>query len=157
MNICSACNPMKEVVFSKHVLFLWSNHSNFLTLKAVEYPVDTGRKLNVHQTFRRRLLNVLCTFHLYPVSTGYTLFILIGDFNPSSENRHLDAVIQAYNLNNLIKKPKYFRSNNPSCIELILNNTKNLFKLSNTFETGLPDYHKLGSTILKSGSFTGTP
>ena len=37
------------------------------------FPVDTGRKLNVHKTFRRcpgRLLNVLCTFNLRPVSTG---------------------------------------------------------------------------------------
>ena len=33
-------------------------------------PVDTGRKLNKHKTFRRRLLNVLCTFNLRPVSTG---------------------------------------------------------------------------------------
>ena len=39
-----------------------------------EFPVDTGRKLNVHKTFRRRpgrLLNVLCTFNLRPVSTGF--------------------------------------------------------------------------------------
>ena len=30
-------------------------------------PVDTGRKLNIHKTFRRRpgrLLNVLCTFKM---------------------------------------------------------------------------------------------
>ena len=36
-------------------------------------PVDTGRKLNVHKMFKRRsgrLLNVLCTFSLHPVSTG---------------------------------------------------------------------------------------
>ena len=36
-------------------------------------PVDTGRKLNVHKKFRRRprrLLNVLCTFNLRPVSMG---------------------------------------------------------------------------------------
>ena len=36
-------------------------------------PVDTGRNLNVHKTFRRspgRLLNVLCTFNLCPVSIG---------------------------------------------------------------------------------------
>ena len=36
-------------------------------------PVDTGRKLNVHTTFRRRpgrLLNVSCTFNLRLVSTG---------------------------------------------------------------------------------------
>ena len=37
------------------------------------YPVDTGRKLNVHKKFRTRpgrLLNVLCTLNLRPVSTG---------------------------------------------------------------------------------------
>ena len=36
-------------------------------------PVDTGRKLNVHKTFRRRpgrFLNVLCTINLSPRSTG---------------------------------------------------------------------------------------
>ena len=35
-------------------------------------PVNTGRKINVHKMFRRRpgrLLNVLCTFSLRPVST----------------------------------------------------------------------------------------
>ena len=44
--------------------------SNFLVLHT---PADTGRKLNVHKTFRRRprrLLNVLCMFNLRPVSTG---------------------------------------------------------------------------------------
>ena len=38
------------------------------------YPLDTGRKLNVHKTFRRRprpLLNVLFTFNLRPVPRGY--------------------------------------------------------------------------------------
>ena len=79
--------------------------------------------------------------------------ILIGDFNLSTENQHLDAVIQAYNLNNLINKPTCFQSNKPTCIDLILTNKKNLFKLSNTFETGISDHHELVSTILKSGSF----
>ena len=39
--------------------------------------VDTGRKLSVHKTFRRRPvrpLNVLCTFNLRPVSTGIGRF-----------------------------------------------------------------------------------
>ena len=43
------------------------------TLKQNANPVDTERKFNVHKTFRRRsgrLLNVLCTFNLRPVSTG---------------------------------------------------------------------------------------
>ena len=41
------------------------------------YPVDTGRKMNVHKTFRirpGRLLNFLCTFNLRPVSTGYLMY-----------------------------------------------------------------------------------
>ena len=42
------------------------------------YPVGTGRKLNVHKTFRRRpgrLLNILCTFSLHPVPTRYFFFL----------------------------------------------------------------------------------
>ena len=43
----------------------------------INFPVDTGRKLNVHKTFRNRpgrLLNVLCTFNLRPVSTGFKIY-----------------------------------------------------------------------------------
>ena len=83
----------------------------------------------------------------------YENLILIGDFNLSTEYHHLDAVIQAYNLNNLINKPACFQSNNPTCIDLILTNRKHLFKLPST----VSDYHKLVSTILKSGSFKERP
>ena len=41
------------------------------------FPVNTGRKLNEHKSFRRRpgrLLNDLCTFNLCPVSMGLTLY-----------------------------------------------------------------------------------
>ena len=44
-----------------------------LTDVVILIPVDTGRKLNVHKTFRRRpgrLLNVLYTFNLRPVTRG---------------------------------------------------------------------------------------
>ena len=44
------------------------NANSLLRTKSI--PVDTGRKLNIYKTFRRRLLNVLCTFNLRPVSTG---------------------------------------------------------------------------------------
>ena len=43
------------------------------------YPLDTRCKLNVHKAFKRRpgrLLKVLCTFNLRPVSRGsFPLFI----------------------------------------------------------------------------------
>ena len=44
-----------------------------LIFKGAGNPIDTGRKLNIHKTFRRRpgrLLKVLCMFNLRPVSTG---------------------------------------------------------------------------------------
>ena len=46
----------------------------------VRTNMDTGRKFNVHKTFRRypgRLLNVLCTFNLRPVSTRSFLTIYV--------------------------------------------------------------------------------
>ena len=65
-NIFTQCNPFK-IVF--HII-------SVLTVELLQhllYPVDPGCKLIVHKTFRRRpgrLLNVLCTFNLRPVSTG---------------------------------------------------------------------------------------
>ena len=47
-------------------------------------PVDTGLKLNVHKTFRRRpgrpgrLLNVLCMFNLRPVATEISSTMIKG-------------------------------------------------------------------------------
>ena len=49
------------------------DHPSPLSANVIINPVDTGRRLNVHKTFRRRpgrLLNVLRTFNLRPVSTG---------------------------------------------------------------------------------------
>ena len=49
----------------ERILVIYSIKTNF--------PIDPGRKPNVHITFRRRqgrLLNVLCTFNLRPLPTG---------------------------------------------------------------------------------------
>ena len=58
--------------FFKILIYIEKLFSEFLFWIAY-YPVDTGRKLNVHKSFRRRpgrLLNILCTFNLRPVFTG---------------------------------------------------------------------------------------
>ena len=50
-------------------------------LSVIYKPADTGHKLNVHKKFRKRpgrLLNVLCTFNLRPVSTGNIQFLPIS-------------------------------------------------------------------------------
>ena len=80
---------------------------------------------------------------------------IIGDFNLSSDDVPLESFIRAYNLGSLIKEATRFQSSNPSCIDLVLTNQKNMYKLSNTFETGLSDQHKLISAAAKSGSFKG--
>ena len=52
------------------------------TPQALVQTPDTGRKLNVHRTFRRRpgrLLNVLCSFNLRPVSTGLAVQYLLNN------------------------------------------------------------------------------
>ena len=82
---------------------------------------------------------------------------IIGDFNITNENTHLQSMMQAYNLNNLIKETTCFQPNNHSQIDLILTNQKSMYKFSNTFVTSLSDHHKLISTVSKSGSFKGTP
>ena len=50
--------------------FDFHSKSEYYCIKIEYTPVDTGRKLNVHKTFKGRPLNVLCTFNLPPVSTG---------------------------------------------------------------------------------------
>ena len=87
---------------------------------------------------------------------SYENIILLSDLNMTTENLHLNNLIQIFNLNALIKTPTCYQSHNPSCIDNILTNQKVLFKLSKTFETELSDHHKLISTIMKSDSFKGS-
>ena len=90
-------------------------------------------------------------------SQNYENVLIIGDLNMVTENTHLNNLLQLYNLTPLIKEPTCYQSQNPNCIDHILTNKKNLFKLSKTFETGLSDHHKLISTLMKSGIVKGPP
>ena len=91
-----------------------SDHPTFLNLGLIA--------IEIHQNKRRWLLigiykppsqsnkesiNMLSSISDY-YSPKYENLILIGDFNLAIENQHLDALIQAYNLNNLINKPTCF-------------------------------------------------
>ena len=64
LTLVSLYTPWKHSsVESNAILGASSAHS----FKVPFNPADTGRKLNIHKTFRRRpgrLLNVLCTFNL---------------------------------------------------------------------------------------------
>ena len=73
--------PLNELIHLRYQKPFGRNSQTLVNSKKIPiippllpcYPVDTGRKLNVHKTFRRRpgrLLKVLCTFNLHPVTTG---------------------------------------------------------------------------------------
>ena len=87
---------------------------------------------------------------LSKTSENYEHTILIGDFNMTIENPLLNHFLDIFDLSSLITEPTCFKSDsNPSCIDLILTNSKNHFMKSSTFETGISDFHKLTTTIMK--------
>ena len=82
--------------------------SNYFCKKA-PFPVDTGRQLNLHKTFRRRpgrLLNVLCSFNLRPVSTGLKTFdwVLI---TPMCNSKTFPADIYLLKVNSRNTRTRY--------------------------------------------------
>ena len=75
----------------------------------------------------------------------------------TTENTHLNYLLQIYDLPAPIKEPTCYRSQNPNCIDHFLSNRKTLFKHCQNFKTGLSDHLKLISMIMKSGIFEGPP
>ena len=58
--------------------------------------------------------------------------------------------MSTYNLKSLLKQKICFKNpDNPSCINLILTNSTWSFQDSSVFETGLSDFHKFTTTVLK--------
>ena len=63
--------------------------------------------------------------------------------------------MNTFNLESLIKKPPYFQSTNPRCIDLILKNKKSLFKSTNVLEVGISYHHSFITTALRTQLIKG--
>ena len=96
-------------------------------------------------------LNIAFNF----VSPIYENFVLLGNFKMSTENPILKNFMGRFDLESFIDSQTCYKSINPTCIDLILTNKKNHFMKSATFETGLSDYHKLITTILRKNISKG--
>ena len=98
-------------------LILNDHVSNFDTL-----PVDTGSKLNVHKTFRRRpvcLLNVLCAFNLRPVSIG----LLQNNNDTCNHHRNIQTwIVEICEIKNRL---------NPSIMDLLSERRNSAYNLRN--------------------------
>ena len=102
--------------------------------------------------FIEKLSNQLDDIH-----TSYDNILLLGDFNMTPEDLKLQVFCDTHDLENLIKEPTCFKGKNPSCIDLILTNQKQLFMKSRTFITGISDFHALTTSIMKLTYTKGNP
>ena len=68
------------------------------------------------------------------------------------EHKNLEDFLNLFGLECLIKKPTYFQSKNYSCIDLILNNKKDLFRNSNVLEVRISDHQFHHDYLEKSAS-----
>ena len=74
----------------------------------------------------------------------YDHILLIDDFNSKISERSMHDFCNVYNLESLPNTPTCFKNlENPSCIDLLLTNSKNNFDDALVLESGLSDFHKL--------------
>ena len=75
----------------------------------------------------------------------------------TTENSKLQDLMDAFCLENLIKAPTCFKSTVPTTIDLIATYQKSLFMKSSAYESGLSDFQKLNTTILRKSITKGNP
>ena len=84
-------------------------------------------------------------------SAHYENTILIGDFNVSIDDPHMESFCESYRFKSLIKDPTCFKNpESPSCIDLILTNNPYSFQNSWVIETGLSDFYKMIVSVMKT-------
>lgn len=81
-------------------------------------------------------------------STKYEKIILMGYFNLTIENKHLEEQLNLFNLKSPISLPTWFQSSNPTCIDLIVTNQEGMCSKSETYQVGIFDKHHLVYTML---------
>ena len=80
----------------------------------------------------------------------YENIIILGDFNVEVKEKNISDFMGRHNPKSLVKQKTCFKNpDNPSCINLILTNSPRSSQDSSVFETGLSDFHKLTTTVLK--------
>ena len=85
-------------------------------------------------------------------SNSYDNHMIIRDFNMEIEDTILPSLMEDHNLYSLITTHACFKSDRGRCIDLILTNKQHSCISSQTFKTGISDFHPLVYTILKTTS-----
>ena len=104
---------------------------------------------NPHKSNIANHLKNICKT-LDKLNSTYDNLVLLGDFNAEPEEESISEFLNLCNLKNLVKQNTCFKNpDKPTCIDLILTNCPRSFQNTDTFETGLSDFHKLTFTVLK--------
>ena len=81
----------------------------------------------------------------------YDYVLITGGFNSEISERLIHDLCNIYNLESLSNTPTCFKiPENPSCIDLLMKNSKNNFDEELALESGLFDFHKPVVSVLKS-------
>ena len=128
------CKPLIEhSVFSDQELMVFQLHQSkhkWLLLGIYKPPSQNEIEF----------LNWTSSIRGYYLRT-YENILILGGFTYLFDSSHLEAFMHADDFSSLIKKATGYQPNTPSCTDLILISRKSLFKLSNTFATGLSHRH----------------
>ena len=83
-------------------------------------------------------------------SKNYERDMRIGDFIVEESEPCLSQFLFEMNPKNIVKEPTcQKRISNPSCIDLVINNSSSSFQNTKVISTGLSDFHKMIMTVLK--------
>ena len=134
-------------------------------LKSHNFPDDI-EGLFIELNFRKSRL-ILGTYHppnqhddyyfqsigdaLDVYNTNYEKYMLAGDFNAEENELVMKRFLELYGLKNLVHENTCFKSvNNPSCIDLLLTNSRCSFQHTSVMSSGLSDFHELVLTVMKT-------
>ena len=79
----------------------------------------------------------------------YQKILITGDFNIEPDNPDMSRFLAAHQFHNHMSEKTCWKSQNGSCIDLIISNNKNSLMNTGTIETGISDHHSLIYTMLK--------
>ena len=80
----------------------------------------------------------------------YEDFVIMGNFNANESNPAMETFSNQHKCKNIIKSKTCYKSQEGSCIDLIITSRHSLHQFSHAFETGISDYHLMVYTMLKS-------
>ena len=81
---------------------------------------------------------------------SYEDFVIMGDFNANQSNPAMKTFLNQHKGKNIIKSKTCYKSQEGSCIDLIITSRHSLHQLSHAFEAGISDHHLMVYTTLKS-------